>query len=220
LIPQELNASAFYELRNTESQPTVKKYLIPAILVAIVAAGIFLRYLVSSPSRALALDLQAINGITVGKTSEADLLGRPAFQTMDRRCFGANCDYHVEHSNQFLSQLHLAPLMFVGIAVSVRDGMVTRVSVFLARQGLTPVVISQNEKLPAGCASSPCMKPVTNMAKITFNFMVTFDSQSELRNRIPELLNTACLSRLRGCNNYAELLPLANELNLPSIPAH
>jgi hypothetical protein len=216
LIPQELNASAFYELRNIESQPTVKKYLIPAILVAIVAGGIFFRYLILSPARALALDLQAINGITVGKTSEAELLGRPAFQTMDRRCFGANCDYHVERLNQFLSQLHLAPQMFVGTDVSVRDGMVTRVSVFLARQGLTPVVISQNEKLPAGCASGPCMKPVTNMAKITFNFMITFDNQSELRNHIPELMNTACLSRLRGCNSYAELLPLANELNLPA----
>jgi hypothetical protein len=131
----------------------MKKYLIPIIILCIVAAGIFLRYRIVSPARALALDLQAINGITVGKTSEAELLGRPAFQTIDRRCFGANCDYHVERSNSFLSRLHLAPHIFVGTDVGVRDGMVTRVSVFLARQGLTPVVISQNEKLPAGCAS-------------------------------------------------------------------
>jgi hypothetical protein len=194
----------------------MKKYLIPIIILCIVAAGIFLRYRIVSPARALALDLQAINGITVGKTSEAELLGRPAFQTIDRRCFGANCDYHVERSNSFLSRLHLAPHIFVGTDVGVRDGMVTRVSVFLARQGLTPVVISQNEKLPAGCASSPCVKSVTTPAKIRFNFVVTFDNESELRNRMPEMLNPACLSRLRGCNGYSELLPLANELNLPS----
>jgi hypothetical protein len=192
----------------------MKKYLIPIIILCIVAAGIFLRYRIVSPARALALDLQAINGITVGKTSEAELLGRPAFQTIDRRCFGANCDYHVERSNSFLSRLHLAPHIFVGTDVGVRDGMVTRVSVFLARQGLTPVVISQNEKLPAGCASSPCVKSITTPAKIRFNFVVTFDKESELRSRIPELLNTVCLSSLRGCNSYAELLPLANELNL------
>jgi hypothetical protein len=194
----------------------MKKYLIPIIILCIVAAGIFLRYRIVSPARALALDLQAINGITVGKTSEAELLGRPAFQTIDRRCFGANCDYHVERSNSFLSRLHLAPHIFVGTDVGVRDGMVTRVSVFLARQGLTPVVISQNEKLPAGCASSPCVKSVTTPAKIRFNFVVMFDKESELRNRMPEMLNPACLSRLRGCNGYSELLPLANELNLPS----
>jgi hypothetical protein len=194
----------------------MKKYLIPIIILGIVAAGIFLRYLIVSPARALALDLRAINGITVGKTSEAELLGRPAFQTMDRRCFGANCDYHVERSNIFLSRLHLAPRMFVGTDVGVRDGMVTRVSVFMARQGLMPVVISQNEKLPAGCASSPCVKSVTTPAKIRFNFIVTFDHESEPRNHIPELLNTACLSRLRGCNGYAELIPVAKELNLQS----
>jgi hypothetical protein len=194
----------------------MKKYLIPIIILGIVAAGIFLRYRIVSPARALALDLQAINGITVGKTSEAELLGRPAFQTIDRRCFGANCDYHVERSNSFLSRLNLAPHIFVGTDVGVRDGMVTRVSVFLARQGLTPVVISQNEKLPAGCASSPCVKSITTPAKIRFNFVVTFDKESELRNRMPEMLNPACLFRLRGCNGYSELLPLANELNLPS----
>jgi len=181
----------------------MKKYLIPIIILCIVAAGIFLRYRIVSPARALALDLQAINGITVGKTSEAELLGHPAFQTIDRRCFGANCDYHVERSNSFLSRLHLAPHIFVGTDVGVRDGMVTRVSVFLARQGLTPVVISQNEKLPAGCASSPCVKSVTTPAKIRFNFVVTFDKESELRNRMPEMLNPACLSRLRGCNGYS-----------------
>jgi hypothetical protein len=68
----------------------MKKYLIPITVIAVFAAGMIARYLIVSPARALALDLQAINGITVGKTSEAELLGRPAFQTMDRRCFGAN----------------------------------------------------------------------------------------------------------------------------------
>jgi hypothetical protein len=194
----------------------MKKYLIPIIVIAVIAAGIFVRYLIVSPARALALDLQAINGITVGKTSEAELLGRPAFQTMDRRCFGANCDYHLERSNSFLSRLHLAPHMFVGTDVGVRDGMVTRVSVFLARQGLTPVVISQNEKLPVGCASSPCVKSVTTPAKIRFNFIITFSSESDLRNHTPALLNSACLSRLRGCNGYAELIPMSKDLNLQS----
>jgi hypothetical protein len=194
----------------------MKKYLIPIIVIAVFAAGIIARYLIVSPARALALDLQAINGITVGKTSEAELLARPAFQTIDRRCYGGNCDYHVERSNSFLSRLHLAPHMFVGTDVGVRDGMVTRVSVFLARQGLTPVVISQNEKLPNDCASSPCVKSIASPRRVKFNFLIMFNNESDLRNHTPALLNAACLSRLHGCNGYAELIPMSKDLDLQS----
>jgi hypothetical protein len=190
------------------------KYLISIIIIAVVAAGIFVRYLIISPARSLVLDLEAINGLTVGKTSEAELLGRRAFQTMDRRCFGANCDYHVERSNNFLARLHLAPRMFVGTEVGVRDGMVTHVSIILVRQGLLPVVISQKEKLPADCASNPCIKSFTTPAKVPFNFLVMFDNESELYNHIPAMVNTACLSRLHGCKSYSELAPVAKELDL------
>jgi hypothetical protein len=37
-----------------------------------------------------------------------------------------------------------------------------------------------------------------------------------LHNRWPQILNVECLSRLRGCNSYAALIPVAKELNLPS----
>lgn len=195
----------------------MKKYLILVIVIAVVAAGIVVRYLIVSPARDFALDLKAMNGITVGKTTEAELLGRSAFQTMDRHCFEANCDYHVERSNSFLGRLHLAPRMFVRTGVGVRDGMVTHVSVLLMRQGLTPIIISQDEKLPVACASNPCVKPFTTPAKIRFNFEVLFDNESELRNHMPEMVNTACLSRLHGCNSYAELIPMTKELNLDAM---
>ena len=145
----------------------MKKYLTPIIILGIVGAGIYIRSVIVAPARALALDLAAINGITVGKTTEAELLGRSAFQTLDRRCFGADCDYHVERENSFLSQLHLAPHIFVGTSVGVRDGMVTRVSTFMTTQGLTPMVISQKETLPPDCASNPCMKRFVLPTKVT-----------------------------------------------------
>ena len=65
----------------------MKKYIVPTIVLVLVAALIFVRYEIVAPARAAARDLEAINGITVGKTTEAELLGRAAFQKMDGNAF-------------------------------------------------------------------------------------------------------------------------------------
>lgn len=50
--------------------------------------------------------------------------------------------------------------------------------------------------------------------KITGSVLVLFNSESELRNRMPEAAQSACLSRLHGCTTYDELMPLSRGLNL------
>jgi hypothetical protein len=190
----------------------MKKYLIPIIILCIAGAGIFIWYIIVSPARALARDLVAINGITVGQTTEADLLGRSAFQTLDRSCFGTDCQYHVVRTNSFLSRLHLAPFIFFGTTVWVRDGMVTNVSVFVGQYGLKPLSIAQTMKLPAECASNPCVKQPT-LPKLA-GTSILFNNESELRNRMPEAAQSTCLSRLHGCATYDELMPLSRGLNL------
>ena len=190
----------------------MKKYIIPLIILSIAGAGIFIRYIIVSPARALACDLEAINGLTVGQTTEAELLGRSAFQTLDRSCLGANCQYHVVRTNNFLSRLHLAPSTFFGTTVWVRDGMVTNVSVFVGQPGLKPLSIAQTMKLPAECASNPCVKQST-LPKIA-GISILFNNESEFRHRMPEAAQSACLSRLHGCTTYDELMPLARGLNL------
>ncbi len=92
----------------------MKKYIVPTIVLVLVAAVIFIRYEIMAPARAAARDLEAINRITVGKTTEAELLGRPAFQKMDRQCFTGYCFYHTVRANQFLKKLGLAPSTFFG----------------------------------------------------------------------------------------------------------
>jgi len=195
----------------------MKKYLVPTIVIFLVAAGIFVRYEIVAPARAAARDLEAINGITVGKTTEAELLGRPAFQKMDRRCFQAECGYHTERMNTFLSSLGLAPRTFFGTAVMVRDGIVTQVSVFMSNGTRPPLTLSQKIPLPAGCASSPCVKPAIPPTKVLVSIMVVFNNESEFRNRMPEAIQTACLSRLHGCSSYDELMPLARGLKLDAM---
>jgi len=196
----------------------MKKYLIPAILLVLVAAGILVRYQIFSPARAAARDLEAINGITVGKMTEAELLGRSAFQKMDRRCISADCGYHTERMNTFLSSVGLAPHTFFGTLVSVRNGMVVEVVVFMSQEGLTPVSLAQKTSLPAECTSNPCVKQLIPPNKKPAMIRVMFNNESDFTNRMTEALQTSCLSRLRGCGSYEELMPLTRKLNLDALP--
>jgi hypothetical protein len=197
----------------------MKKYIVPTIVLVLAAVGIFIRYEIIASARAAARDLEAINGITVGKTTEAELLGRPAFQKMDRRCFQAECGYHTERMNTFLNSLGLAPRTFFGTAVMVRDGMVTQVSTYISNGTRPPLSLSQIMTLPAGCVSSPCVKPAILPTKVIVSMMVLFNHESDFRNRMPEAVQTACLSRMHGCSSYDELVPLARGLNLDAIAA-
>jgi hypothetical protein len=192
----------------------MKKYLVPIVFLALIAAGILVRYEIVAPARAAALDLEAINGLTVGKTTEAELLGRSAFQKIDRQCFQADCMYSTQRTNRLLSTLHLAPFTVFGTRVMVRNGMVVHVSVFLGNGRVPALSMTQKMELPAECASSPCVRRAILPTKAVVGVMVLFNNESELRNRMPEAAQTACLSRLHGCTTYEELMPLAKGLNL------
>jgi hypothetical protein len=187
--------------------------------MGVVAVLIFIQYAILAPAYAAARDLQAINGIAVGKITEAELLGRSAFQTVDRHCAEADCIYHTERMNNFLRGLHLAPSTFFGTAVWVRNGMVVQVDVFVNREGLTPIRLSQKSALPAECASNPCVKPFVLPNKKLAKIEIMFNNESDFRNRMPEALQTACLSRMHGCGSYQDLLPLARGLDLDALPA-
>jgi hypothetical protein len=194
----------------------MKKYLIPMIALGLVATGIFVRYQIVAPARAAAAELVAINGLTVGKTTEAELLARSAFQTAAQKCFGPVCVYYMETENFLLNRLHLAPRSFFSAAVQVREGMVTDVSVLLSRDGLLPVTIKQVMKMPEGCRASPCIRKIPP-AYAWLSTQIIFDNESAIRNRMPSTIDAGCFSRLRGCSTYSELMPLAKELNLEAM---
>jgi hypothetical protein len=104
-----------------------KSYTIAvAALACVIGAAFLAAHLITYPAKAAAANLAAINGITVGETTEADLLRRPQFQKLDRTCFGAECLYGMMAENKFLNRLHLAPRTSLWTMVTVRDGIVTK----------------------------------------------------------------------------------------------
>ena len=110
-----------------------------------------------------------------------------------------------ERANHFLRKLGLAPRAFLAQQFVVHDGMVTEVSVFISNGTRRPLSLSQKMPLPAGCSSNPCVKPAILPTKALVSIMVVFNDESEFRNRMPEAIQTACLSRLHGCSTYEEL---------------
>jgi hypothetical protein len=121
--------------------------------------------------------------------------------------------------NMFLNRLHLAPRTLMSIVVSVNNGMVTEVAVMTMKWGLPPISLRQVETLPSECNSNPCVKRMVPPNKVLASIRVLFNGDSELRNQMPESVNPECLSRLHGCNTYAELLPGTRSLNLDAVAA-
>lgn len=172
----------------------MKKYIVPTVVI-LLAAMILIRYAIMAPSRAAARSLEAINGIAVGQTSEAELLGRDAFQKADRECFEAECFYHMETENKLLNRLHLAPKTQMSTAVSVRDGMVTGVHVFTMKWGLPPISLRQVPKMPPECNSDPCARRMVPPNKVLASISIVFTKDSVMRNQMPEAVNAECFSR-------------------------
>lgn len=192
-----------------------KKHLFAAGLAAgtgiACVIGVVL-YVIHAPARAAAQNLAAVNGITVGQTTEADLLRRPRFQTVERNCFGPTCDYRIGVDNRFLSRLHLARPMSLWTMVEVRDGVVTRVSVIGWVRGRPGVSLSQVSQV-TDCDRSPCVKALITPNHVMQSTRITFSSQSDIRNHIPEAVDVGCFSRIHGCDSVEEMMPLMREIS-------
>ena len=182
----------------------------------VLGAAFYIRYAVRAPAQAASRYLAAMNGLNVGKTREAELRARPEFQTLDRMCSQGICTYHMDVSNSLLNKLHLAPRTSFWALVVVHDGLVIGVTVSVIRSGLTPISLAQTAEMPSWCKASPCVRrsvPSNRMAGIS----VIISSDSSIHNHLQEAVNSTCLSRIHGCNTYAELMPVTKELNIEAM---
>ena len=194
-----------------------KSYAIAlAALVAVIGVAFWVAYGIAAPAKAAAANLAAINGITVGQTTEADLLRRSQFQELERTCFGAECMYGMMAENKFLNRLHLAPRTSLWTMVTVRDGVVIKVSVIGWRVGSPGVSLSQVMDVK-DCDHSPCIKDLITPNRVFQSTRITFNSRSEIRNHMPEAVNSACLSRLHGCQSNNELMPVLRDIKVAAV---
>lgn len=191
-----------------------KSSIIPVILAVVITGVVVLWLAIEAPARAVQRTLAAVNSLSVGETTEAELLTRKEFQTIDRMCHEATCFYHVTIENTLLTKLHLAPRTTLWTWVQVRDGLVTGVSVIVTRAGIQAISVNQQKSLPKECSATPCVKHFVLPNKAMSSVDILFDNQSDLRNHIPQAVDARCWSRLHGCSTYSELIPLTQGMNL------
>jgi hypothetical protein len=196
----------------------MKKYKIVPISIAVIFSIVVALWMaIQAPARAVEQNLAAVNSISVGETTESELLSRKEFQALERMCNQDTCLYHMAEDNSLLRRLHLAPPIYMWAVVQVREGLVSSVSVNVTKSGLRGITMVQVPALPKECASTPCLKQWALPNKTMTGYTVYFDRQSDLRNHMPQAINAQCWSRLRGCSTYAELVPLSQGLNLGEI---
>lgn len=193
------------------------RYLAAAMIAMLIASSIFIRHTILTPAWEAASDLEAINGLTLGQTTEAELLGRSAFQKVEESCFRGNCIYHMETDNNLLSKLHLAPKTRMATTVFVRNGLVTGVFVFTKKAGLPPIALRQVSEVPADCSSDPCIRQLTSSNRMMAGISILFGNNSTLHNHLPDAVNAGCFSRLHGCDTSADLVPLIRSIDLATI---
>lgn len=192
-----------------------KKLVITAACATLVlGTALYLRSVTLAPARAAARNLASINGLTVGKTTEAEFLTRPEFQTVEPLCVYGDCLYDAYAENTFLYRMHLAPRTGLSTMVKVHAGMVVGVTVLEVRDGLPSLWIKQVPVMASDCSASPCVRRQVLPGKTLIGTSIEFGNDSPLRNHLPEFVNSACLSRIGGCDSYAELMPIARELNI------
>jgi hypothetical protein len=193
------------------------KIFIAGCVILAIGLAAFARA-VTAPSREAGDCLAQLNGVRVGKTTEAELLSKPFFQNSPRRCSNDMCFYNLFASNEWPAKLHLAPSTDIGIIVQVQDGVVFHLWVYgMIQFKDSTASLTLDQMSSASCSLKPCihrdfLDKTRYRPRTMSSVKVTFDGTSDIPDQMSTAVNVSCLYRLRGCSSVEELLPLAGRL--------
>src|SRR5205807_4030279 len=136
-----------------------KKNLIAGCAIIAIGIAAFARA-VTAPGREARDCLAQLNGVRVGKTTEAELLSRSFFQNSARHCSNNVCSYSLFAINEWPAKLRLAPSTEIGAIVQVQDGVVFHVWIFgviFFKDSTASITLDQIASA-SSCGSKPCIK--------------------------------------------------------------
>jgi len=125
------------------------------------------------------------------------------------------CGYSLSVDNKFLHRLRLAPLTDIAVAIDATDGTVDQIILFYATGefgniGLVHFIQSIAGKATA-CGLDTCVwrSYGSDGAVVKIRIQIAADAPSAERNRLLSI-NTQCFSKIGGCKNASELLPIGD----------
>jgi hypothetical protein len=125
------------------------------------------------------------------------------------------CGYGLFVENKFLHRLKLAPITNIAVSIEAIGGTVDQIILFYATGEFGNVgVVHFIQSAPGKgttCGKDTCVARFygSDGAVVRLNVQAAADAPSIERNRRLKL-NTHCLSRIGGCKNASELLPISD----------
>jgi hypothetical protein len=134
--------------------------------------------------------------------------GSPSAQSSHQRC-----GYNVFLGNKVLHTLRLAPQTGISVSIETNDGTVDQVFLTcwvgeFANIGLVDFLQVAGKR--PECGQETCIQRSygSDRAVVKVRIQVADDVPAAERNRLLSI-NTHCLSKIGGCKNAAELLPIS-----------
>lgn len=187
-------------------------------------------YVISKPRRDADHLLQALQHVQVGQTHAGELTqifretgvagASPkgtcppdVSSSPSAGAPGAECNYQLSVTNKFLNRLRLAPVAGIVANIGISGGTVTELQMFssIGEYGNTAdVQFFQVEGHPTECGRLSCVRRLNASDGAPWKILITVSSAAPLAERNSLLgLRTSCFSKIGGCKNVRELLPIS-----------
>jgi hypothetical protein len=126
------------------------------------------------------------------------------------------CGYALLVENKFLHGLKLAPITNIAVSIEASGGTVDQIILWYATGEFGNIGVVHFIQSVAGkvttCGRDTCVGRSygSDGAVVRLNVQASADAPSIERNRLLQL-NTRCLSKIGGCKNASELLPISEK---------
>ena len=122
------------------------------------------------------------------------------------------CGYNLDVDNKFLHKLGLAPATTISVNIDASDGIVDQILFFLYIGEWAHIGTLHFIQIVPGrattCGQDTCFERYYSKGSPRIDIQVSADAPSAERNRLLNF-NTRCFSKIGGCKDLRELLPIA-----------
>lgn len=160
--------------------------------------------------------MRELGEIEVGKTTDSELSHSAFSRHATRECKQDSCVYVARLNNHLLASLRLSPATDLLISVTEEKGVVSNIyihgTVVFFNNTFAMVTAQQAvTEQPVNCAENPCVKMGYSSATgddLAWAGILYVGKGNE----ISDAVNPGCLSKIGGCQNANEFMPMIYKL--------
>ena len=154
--------------------------------------------------------MRELGEIEVGKTTDSELSNSAFSRHATRECKQESCVYVSRLNNHLLASLRLSPATELIIAVTEEKGMVSDIWIHgtvVSNRTVAMVTAQQAVVEPVNCDQNPCVKMAYESGTgddLAWAGILYVGNGNEISTAV----NPGCLSKIGGCQNANEFMPM------------